>query len=462
MTQREVDLSDMQTKLTAWIQTKMPEAKNLSVSGLHKPGMGLSSETHLFDMEWEEAGQSKSTGVVLRSAPRSRGVFPEYDLGLQFRIMKTLKDNTDVPVAEMLWSEEDPSVLGVPFFLMIKLEGDVPQDYPSYHGTGMYFEATPEIRRKMWWGSLDAMVKLHKVDWRHLGLDFVGAPGAGTDPVDRQLAYWERHLNWVKDHPQEAHPTMEATLAWLKENRYEPERVTLCWGDARIGNTLYSRPDRNVLAIMDWEMAFIGDPEADLAWFFTLDKQFSKGYGLPSLEGTPTDEEVVRRYEELTGWKAKNLFYNKVLATFRFGMTVIASMKNMRDKGIPIQDELILNNFPTQHLAGLLSLPSPGPDQYAEEKADISQLTVSVQFHFTGPNGYDWYLVSDKGSVSRHLGCAENPDCTIKVSIEDWRAVQRGELNQLEAWSTGRLATDGDIGLLTLLKDAIAAYSSEE
>jgi aminoglycoside phosphotransferase (APT) family kinase protein len=74
-------------------------------------------------------------------------------------------------------------------------------------------------------------------------------------------------------------------LAWLKENRYAPDHVALCWGDARIGNTLYSRTDRNVLAVMDWEMAFIGDPESDLAWFFVLDKGLSKGYGLPPLEG---------------------------------------------------------------------------------------------------------------------------------------------------------------------------------
>ncbi|MBM4462105.1 MAG: hypothetical protein FJ012_02060 [Chloroflexi bacterium] len=456
------DLSEMQANLTTWIQAKMPKARNVSISNLRKPGMGLSSETYLFDLNWEDAGQPKSMGVVLRAAPRSRGVFPEYDLALQFNVMKILKENTDVPVAEMLWLQEGPSVIGVPFFLMKKLEGDVPQDYPSYHGTGMYFDATPEMRRKIFWGSLEAMGKVHKLDWRRLGLDFVGAPGPGTDPVDRQLAYWERHLNWTKDSPEETHPTMEATVAWLKKNSYVPERVTLCWGDGRIGNTLYSRPDRNVLAIMDWEMAFIGDPEADLVWFFTIDKALSKGYGLPPLEGTPTAEEIVRRYEELTGWRAKNLFYNEVFTTFRYGMTVIASLKNMRSRGIPIPDEMILNNFSTQHLSKLLGLPSPGPDPYAEEKVDINQLTVTVQFHFTGPGGYDCYLLSDKGKVSRHQGCVENPSCAIKVALADWKAIQSGQLNRLEAWSTGRFVTEGDHGLLSLLEDAIARYGSAE
>ena len=106
------DLVEIKTKLETWVQQKMPQVKNLSLSDLEKPGMGLSSETLLFDIKWEEEGQQKSKGVVLRAGPlEGDGVFPEYALGHQFRIMQILKD-TDVPVANMLWLEEDPSVIG--------------------------------------------------------------------------------------------------------------------------------------------------------------------------------------------------------------------------------------------------------------------------------------------------------------------------------------------------------------
>lgn len=457
------ELSTLRQQLTGWLQTRMPAAKGITISDLQKPGMGLSSETYLFDVTWKEGGQPRSLEVVMRAAPRSRGVFPEYDLSLQFNVMKILRKHSDVPVAEMLWLEEDPSVIGVPFFLMKRLQGDVPQDFPSYHGSGMYFEATPEIRRRMWWGTVDNIVQLHKLDWRGLGLDFVGAPGPGTDPVDRQLQYWGRFLNdWIKDSPDESHPVMEATLAWLEANRYVPERISLCWGDARIGNTLYSRPDRDVLAIMDWEMAFIGDPACDLAWVFSLDGQASKGYGLRPLEGTPTREEVIQRYEDLAGWKVENLTYNEVLATFRFGLTVLAAMKNLRSKGIPIEDEMLLNNYPTQQLARMLDLPPPGPAQYEEKEADISEMTVRVQFDLTGPDGYEWFLVSERGKVSRHRGRVQEPTCVIKASVADWRAVVRGELNRMEAWSSGRLLAEGDLGLLSLLEEAIARFSLEE
>lgn len=452
------DLSEMKSKLTAWLETKMPDANNLTISDLEKPGMGMSNETLLFDINWEEDGKQRSKGGVLHGAPRGEAqTFPDYNLGHQFQVMKALED-TDVPVAKMLWLEEDPAITGAPFFLMERLYGDVPQDYPSYHSTGMYFEDTPEHRERMWWGSLEAMARIHKLDWRKMDLSFLGVPENNADAVDRQVFYWDNFLNnWLKDDAQESHPTMEAALEWLKENRYEPERITLCWGDARIGNTLFSTPGRDVLAVMDWEMAFIGDPEADLAWVITLAKQHSKGYGFPRLPGTPEDDVIIRRYEEFTGWKVKNLFYNEVLATLRFGMTVIAVLKRFKKQGVPIEDDMILNNFPTQHLSDLLGLPSPGAKK--EVITDINEVTVTVQFCFAGPGGSDWYLVADKGKGTRHEGFAENPNCTIKVSVEDWKAIQSGQLNRLDAWSTGKLGMIGDIELLALLEDMMAEFA---
>lgn len=95
---RTMELAEVKTKLEPWLQTMMPGAKDVTISNLQKPSMGLSSETHFFDVNWEETGKPKSMEVVLRSAPRSRGIFPEYDMGLQFRIMKIHGKNTNVPV----------------------------------------------------------------------------------------------------------------------------------------------------------------------------------------------------------------------------------------------------------------------------------------------------------------------------------------------------------------------------
>jgi len=187
MPESKPDGSDMRSKLTTWVRRKMPEAKRLSISEPEKPGMGLSSETYLFDVQWEEAGEQRSKGVVLRAAPADFKVFPDYELAHQFRIMDILRE-TDVPVAKMLWMEADPSIIGAPFFLMERLYGEVPQDFPSYHGSGMFFEATPEMRAKMWWGSLEAMARIHMLDWKSLGLSFSrGNRGAGRT---RSIGNW--------------------------------------------------------------------------------------------------------------------------------------------------------------------------------------------------------------------------------------------------------------------------------
>jgi len=356
------DVNPVLSALEAWLRARLPQAQNVGVVELQRPGTGASSETRLFDVHWNEAGNPRSVPVVLRAAPSRPGVFPTYDLGFQFRIMQSLHDHTGVPVPKVLWLEEDPAIIGAPFFMMQRLEGDVPQDFPSYHTAGVYHDATPAMRRKMWWGCLDAMVKLHAVDWKHCGLEFVGVPTRGTDAVDRLLTHWESYLtHWVKkEDPQESHPTMEAALAWLKANRYEPESVALNWGDAKLGNVLFSRPERDVLALLDWEGACIADPEQDLASLYFSDLRAHRGHGIAPLEGTPTAEELIDRYEELSGRRVKHFLYNEVLATLWRGLVQIRIMKDMRATGMNIPAEMIRNNFPTQHLSKLLRLPPPG------------------------------------------------------------------------------------------------------
>jgi putative sterol carrier protein len=246
-------------------------------------------------------------------------------------------------------------------------------------------------------------------------------------------------------------------LDWLKENSFEPEHIVFCWGDARMGNTLYSKKDRNVLAIMDWENAFIGDPESDLAWFFLLDRQNWEGFGVPRLEGTPSFEESVQKYEELTGWKVKNLFYHEVMAALRYGISITSSMKALIKKGIEISENQIRDNLATRRLSLLLDLPTQVTKE--TDAKGIENITVFIQFHMTGPNGYDWYLISDKGKGMRHEGLVDNPTCTVKATADDWAAIQDGKLDRMKAWSSGRLKVDGDIGAMLQLEDMISEFS---
>ena len=448
---RQADLSEIQSKLMPWLREKMPQAQNLSISGMKRPEAGWASDTFVFDLSWDEAGQHRSQGMVLRRSSQPP-LFPDHDLRRQFRVMECLQ-GTDIPVPKVYWLERDEGILGAPFYIMGKIEGVIPSDYPVYHSFGVYHDATPEQRAKMWWGCVEAMAKIHQLDWRSLGVSFLGVPKEGTSTLDGLLDYYKEYLNWVKEDPQEPQPILEAALEWLKENRYTPEHLTLCWGDSRMSNIIYS-PDFEVLAVLDWEIAYLGDPECELGWLLFLDWSNSEANSIPRLEGTPGTEETVQRYEELTGWKVRNLFYNEVLAAVRLGVTMLKMYKNMKKAGIPLAPEDIeLNNFCTQRLASQLNLPPPGPSGVA---ARLEEVTVTAQFHLTGPGGRDWYLVSDRGKVTVYEGTVENPNVTLTVSAEDWEAIQRGELGRTEAWLTGKLKMEGDMGLLMQLEGVLS------
>ena len=231
--------------------------------------------------------------MLFRGAGRSDPVYPDFKLDRQFRVMQCLQD-TAVPVPRVHWMERDEGLFGFPFYLMSRIDGDVPSEFPPYHSFGVCRDATPEKRARMWWGTLEAMAGVHALDWKSLGLSFLGVPPDGQGALDGELDYWEHYLDWARDEPQ---PILEAALRWLRDHKYAPARVSLCWGDARLPNTIFG-PDGEVRGLLDWDMAILSDPVSDLAFFLTLDHLLSVGTGVPRLPGFPDEEETVRRYEE--------------------------------------------------------------------------------------------------------------------------------------------------------------------
>jgi aminoglycoside phosphotransferase (APT) family kinase protein/putative sterol carrier protein len=444
-----LNVDEIQSKLVPWFQKKMPQARDISVSDMKPPEGGFSSETLLFELIWHEAGQRRSQDMVFRRPPKL-AVFPDYDLRRQFLVMQRLQ-GTGIPVPRVRWNvEQDEGIMGTPFYVMEKSEGVNPPDFPLYHSYGSYFDATPQKRARMWWGCLEQMVKIHKLDWTRLRLDFLGPPRGGTATIDGLLDYYEGYMKWVaKDERQ---PILEAALKWLRENHYVPERITLCWGDCRMPNSLYNQ-DGDVAAVLDWELAYLGDPISDLAWFLFLDWHNSEAYGIPKLEGTPGEEETVRRYQELTGWRVNNLFYNRVLAPLRAGVSVIRVYKNLRQMGVNIlADDAELNNPFTQRIASLLDLPAPGRKK---EAMKVEEMKATLQVHLTGPGARDFHMVSDHGKLTTYEGTAENPEVTLTLSATDWEAIRRGELGRADAVVSGKVKIDGDSNLAQILLDSL-------
>ncbi|MBW2422353.1 MAG: phosphotransferase family protein [Deltaproteobacteria bacterium] len=356
--QRDLDLTAKQ--LTPWLQEHLPGARNLEVVGLAKPSAtGFSNDTLLFDLHWDEGGRARKAGYVVRIEPTGPGVFREYDLSLQYNIMDILGRKTSIPVPALLSIEDDTSVLGAAFYVMEKVEGQIPPDNPSYHMEGWFKEAPEAEQQKVWWSCLHTMVDIHKLDWAALGMGFLECSSPGETPLTKQLNSIASYYDWAaRGIP---HPTIEPALRWLVENKPdEPETPSIVWGDSRIGNMIFRQGE--CVAVLDWEMAVLGDPEQDLAWWLFLDRHHSEGVETPRIPGLPSRKETVARYEERMGRSVENLDYYEIFAATHFSMLMMRIAQQLVHFWfMPAENGLAFerNNTVSRLLARLMELPAP-------------------------------------------------------------------------------------------------------
>ncbi len=332
-------------------------ARDLTVSDVAAPGTtGFSNDTLMFTLSYEQDGTAHRDPLVVRIKPTGFQVFPEYDLGRQFRVQQRLAD-TDVPVARMYWEEDGAEVLGAPFYVMERVDGRIPTDNPPYHSGGWMTEIPPAERTSIWWSGLDVLASIHRLDWRGLGFETRAMSERGPTPIAQQLDYYADYLSWAaRGKPQ---PTCEPALAWLREHQPEDEPVGLCWGDARIGNMIFR--EGRCVAVLDWEMVTLGNPVQDLSWWLFLDRHHSQGIGVERLPGFPSREETVARWQEKTGLPVEHLHYYEIFAGFRFGVIMSRLAQQMVEYGVlPADSTFETDNTVTRLLADLLGLPAPG------------------------------------------------------------------------------------------------------
>jgi len=296
--------TDLHAQFTAWLSEQVGSAAR--VGPFSTPGHGgFSNQTHVTTAEWDGAPH----GIVLRLAPSGTGLFPDYDVDRQARVLEALRAHTDVPVPEVLWREPDPSVLGGPFYVMARVDGRIPPDRPGYHFAGWVKDAPPDEQTAVLDAGLDAMARVHHVDPDAAGLGFLDRPEHGAGAIDQELGYWRAYLDWASDGAR--YDTLERIYEWCAAHRpTEPDRRGLVWGDARLGNLIYGEAVLTdgtlpVRAVMDWEMALLGPPELDLGWFLFLES-ISLQFTAP-LRGFLDPAGMVVAYERKLGRPLEHL-----------------------------------------------------------------------------------------------------------------------------------------------------------
>jgi aminoglycoside phosphotransferase (APT) family kinase protein len=344
------DKGQTRAALTEWLSKKLPEATNLQLSEPYGPfATGFSNETIIVDATWTGGGQ----GFVFRPRPVGHTVFMESEFEAQYRVLELLQ-GSDVVVPTVRWFEEDPSVLGSPFFVMDKLDGRAPEDTPTYHQSGWLHDVTPEDRATMWWSGLDQMIRIHRLDPSPFG--FLDRPARGAPGLEQQLTYYREYFDWTaKGRP---HPTVTDAQQWLWEHRPSGEPLRLVWGDSRVGNILFGADCRPV-AVVDWEMVTLGNPVEDLAWWIYLDRHHSEGIDIPRLEGFPSYGDTIARWEDGTGLSARDFDYYQVFAGYRFSVVMMRVVDLIVEFGYMPDAGHGIDNTCSQLLAKLLGLPAP-------------------------------------------------------------------------------------------------------
>jgi aminoglycoside phosphotransferase (APT) family kinase protein len=309
------DLDDARASLTKWLTAKLPSDADVEVAPLVPVAVGESNETLYLDATWTEDGVRAPHGLVVRARPEASLLFVGRDVLFQWQMMEAVAAHSDVPVPALHWKEDDSAVLGTPFFVMGRVEGDVPGQYSSE----LFVESTPDERRRIFVNTLAAMAEIHRIDWRD-GFTFLDTSGPGAPGLDRYLSWMDGWYEWAAAGRE--FPAIEQALRYLRDRRPSDASTGVIWGDSRPGNVIFAS-DRSVAAVVDWELAALAPPESDLAWMLMFEQVFGPGSRQERPAGVPGRDELISIYEGFRGRPVGDMRYYDVLAWARFRITFI-------------------------------------------------------------------------------------------------------------------------------------------
>jgi aminoglycoside phosphotransferase (APT) family kinase protein len=242
----------------------------------------------------------------------------------EHRLLQALAD-TDVPHARVVAGCDDPNVLGGCFYLMEFVDGWSPiqegTTWPPPFGGDL------ESRRGLAFELVDGIARLSRVDWKSRGLEGFGKPDGFHE---RQVDRWLAHLAAFQFRPL---PGLDEAAAWLRNHQPHNYVPGIMHGDYQFANVMYRHgaPAR-LAAIVDWEMATVGDPLLDLGWVIngwpdddalaaSTDAE-SSTLSYVDYGGMPTASELLAYYEKESGRPVDEIDYYVILARFKLAVVL--------------------------------------------------------------------------------------------------------------------------------------------
>jgi len=252
---------------------------------------------------------------VLRRPPVGPLPPTAHDVLREYRVLSGLA-TTSARIPRPVLACEDERVIGAPFYVMECVDGTVlREDVPA--GLENH-EDRQRIGREM----VDALVELHAVDWRSTGLVML-APPSGY--LERQVRRWQSQ--WGHNKTREL-PDLDAVGKWIKRNMPASSHAGIVHGDYKLDNVIFDLgPPVRAKAIVDWEMAALGDPLADVGYLTALWAEPGNALdgirrlgGASSEPGFSSRRDLIERYSRASHRDVDSLNWYQVFALWKLAI----------------------------------------------------------------------------------------------------------------------------------------------
>lgn len=256
--------------------------------------------------------ETPSTKLILRRPPFGEKIAKAHDMGREFRILKSLHKAGYSKSPQPILFCEDELIFGAPFFLMEYVEGFVLRNKVP---EGIEF--SPKDFQQLSQNTLDCLIELHGLELENSGLLKLGKPDGYAQ---RQVEGWTERYFKAKTHELNE---LEQTAVWLKNNLPTNEPVAFIHNDFKYDNLVLDHHKKTeIRAVLDWEMATIGNPLMDLGtslayWAEADDPQILKLFNLSHLAGNFTRKQVIDYYSKKTGLPLDHLVFYYAFGLFK-------------------------------------------------------------------------------------------------------------------------------------------------
>jgi aminoglycoside phosphotransferase (APT) family kinase protein len=303
-------LDDLSEPLAAFLE-RTHNARSVRIDNLRQLTGGASRQTWSFDATIEHRdGRSETLPLILRADPRRSDLMTR---GIEYRLLESVVA-AGVPAPHMHAPGDDS--IGVPFFVMERVEGETiarrllrDDDYANTRAV------LPDQLAAI-------LAEIHRVPIDRPGVAELPTPPEGTSPAAYEI---DRHEKVYRALTPDPHPAFELAFRWLRQRAPDARERRLVHGDYRIGNVMFG--PEGARAILDWELAHIGDPMEDIGWLCVRSWRF--GNDDKPVGGIGDRDSFYRAYEAASGTRVdpERVLFWEAFGNLRWGISCIVQVK---------------------------------------------------------------------------------------------------------------------------------------